>query len=131
MSKSYKEMIERAMLLEGTLIPTAAETIRTLEHKAAVTEALYTQSVVMEIGPNGKPAYTNDLTRSAEILLRQENDPEAAEDRMVLAATRAAKAALDAEATMIRRLLRFEITEMQAAIVARTEEYDADAVDRT
>ena len=70
---NYPSEIEKTVLTLAECSRQSAE----LRERLAATEAIVTQDIAAAKTPEGKPQFSNESVRAAELTLRMRNDPEA------------------------------------------------------
>lgn len=110
---NLSQLIERARELQGTLIPELTEDIRTIEHTLGELEGQAAVAVATEVNAAGKPVYTNETLRQAEVGRRLDLDEAVNHLRTALSTSRLNRAKFEAEETAIRRYLRFLALDME------------------
>lgn len=112
---NYPQQIEKASLdLAETLTQAAIQRERLVE-----IEAILTLEIANAKTPEGKPLYSNEVTRNAELVLRLRDNEDAAEIKQSLEHADEKRARLLARLEHLRGEFKLHLLDRQAEIAAR------------
>ena len=113
---NYPEQIEKAALELGEVQREAAEQ----RERLAEIESILTLEIAGAKSPEGKPLYSNEATRSAELTLRLRDNKDAAQIKGLLERADGKKTRLLAHLERLRGEFKLLLIERQAEIIAAT-----------
>jgi len=112
---NYPEQIEKASLDLAQVQREAA----TLRERLAGIEAILTLEIINAKTPEGKPLYSNEATRNAELILRLRDNDDAVEIKRMLERADERRAGLLAHVERLRGEFKLFLLDRQAEITAQ------------
>lgn len=113
---NYPELIENTALELGEVQREAAEQ----RERLAEIESILTLEIAGAKSPEGKPLYSNDSVRSAELILSLRGNEDAAQIKGLLERTDERKTRLQAHLERLRGEFKLYLVERQAEIATAT-----------
>lgn len=114
MNVNYPSEIEETVLALAECNRQSAE----LRERLAATEAIITQEIASAKTPEGKPQFSNESVRAAELTLRMRDDAEAASLKAQIERGEMQKQQHLARLERLRGEFKFALVERQAEIAA-------------
>lgn len=113
-SISYPAQIEQVSL---DLAEAQREAV-TLRERLAEIESILTLEIANAKSPEGKPLFSNEATRAAELILRLRDDADAKQIKELLARADERRARLSARQERLRGEFKLQLLDRQAEITA-------------
>ncbi len=114
---NYPSEIEKTVLALAECNRQSAE----LRERLAATESVITQDIAAAKTPEGKPQFSNESVRAAELTLRMRDDTEAADLKAQIERGEMQKQQYLARLERLRGEFKLHLLDRQAEITARSE----------